>query len=135
MEFLCDTNVISEFLSKKSHPIARKWLDSQETLNLSVICVEEIYYGLSSGGTQAQQRLAWFEKLLTYRCHVLPITQGIATVAGQWRGQLRRQGITGTQADLLIAATAFFHHFVLVTRNIKDFEHCPIQVLNPFESA
>jgi predicted nucleic acid-binding protein len=134
VKFLCDTNVISEFLKKKSHPTARTWLDSQETLNLSVIGVEEIYYGLSSR-TQTQQRLAWFEKLLTSRCQVLPITQEIATVAGQWRGQWRRQGITCTQADLLIAATASIHHLVLVTRNTKDFEHCPIPVLNPFESA
>jgi predicted nucleic acid-binding protein len=65
VEFLGDTNVISEFLRKKSPLAARKWLDSQETLNLSVICVEEICL---SSGTQVQQRLAWFEKLLTGRC-------------------------------------------------------------------
>lgn len=134
MAFLCDTNVISEFLRKKSHPTARKWLDSQEFLYLSVICVEEIYYGLTSN-PQAQQRLAWFEKLLKYRCQVLPLTQEIAVIAGKWRGQLRTQGITCTQADLLIAATAFVDSLVLVTRNVKDFRNCPIQVMNPFESV
>ncbi|XGB40582.1 MAG: hypothetical protein LVT47_02890 [Cyanobacteria bacterium LVE1205-1] len=48
------------------------------------------------------------------------------------RGGFRIQGITRSQADILIAATARVHNLTLVTRNIRDFEDCGISLLNPF---
>lgn len=48
------------------------------------------------------------------------------------RGRFRSQGITRSQADILIGATAAVHQLTLVTRNIRDFEGCGILLLNPF---
>ncbi|EDN66697.1 plasmid stabilization protein [Beggiatoa sp. PS] len=42
------------------------------------------------------------------------------------KGQVR------SQADMLIAATAFVHELRLVTRNERDFKDCNIIVINPF---
>ncbi|MCM1983712.1 PIN domain-containing protein, partial [Lyngbya confervoides] len=69
---------------------------------------------------------------LTTYCQVLPITPEIAQRAGELRGNLRTQGRPRTQADMLIADTAHVHHLTLVTRNTRDFEHCDVQILNPF---
>lgn len=33
---------------------------------------------------------------------------------------------------MIIAATSLIHDLVVVTRNTTDFEHCQIQLLNPF---
>jgi predicted nucleic acid-binding protein len=47
---------------------------------------------------------------------------------------LRCRGIVRSQADSLIAATAYIHGKVLVTRNVKDFTECNIEILNPFDN-
>lgn len=36
--------------------------------------------------------------------------------------------------DALIAATAMVHRFVLVTRNVSDFQRMDVELLNPWES-
>ena len=36
---------------------------------------------------------------------------------------------------MLIAATAQVHQLPLATRNVRDFEHCGLALLNPFESS
>lgn len=61
------------------------------------------------------------------------MTTEIAKQCAIWRGRFRQQGITRSQPDLLIGATALIHDLVLVTRNIKDFDGCGIQLFNPFE--
>ena len=38
----------------------------------------------------------------------------------------------GSEADMLIAATAFEHRLTLVTRDVDDFGDCGIALLNPF---
>ncbi|MEI9998061.1 MAG: PIN domain-containing protein [Verrucomicrobiota bacterium] len=42
-------------------------------------------------------------------------------------------GYTLPLFDSMIAATALVHGLVIVTRNVRDFEHAGVSVLNPFE--
>ncbi len=56
----------------------------------------------------------------------------MAERSGVMRGELRARGITRSQADTLIAATAQVLGLTLVTRNVRDFEGCRIDLLNPF---
>ena len=37
--------------------------------------------------------------------------------------------------DAMIAATAMRHHLTVVTRNVADFSHFDVSLLNPFERA
>jgi predicted nucleic acid-binding protein len=48
------------------------------------------------------------------------------------RARCRGLEITRSQADMLIAATAYQHDLVVATRNIRDFNYCDVQVFNPF---
>jgi predicted nucleic acid-binding protein len=130
MAFLCDTNVISEVMKRSPHPSVKEWLSQQEFVFVSVITLEEITCGLIYKDARRQRE--WFERFVQWRCNLLPITNAIAKRCGTLRGQFRQRGIIRTQADLLIAATAYEHHLVLVTRNMGDFEECEIQLLNPF---
>lgn len=131
MQYLCDTNVISEVMRREPNPGVRLWLAKQEMILVSVITVEEIHCGLAH--KDARQQGAWFEKFLTTRCQALSITDTIARLSGELRGQLLRRGSVRTQADRLIAATAAHHRLILATRNVSDFRDCGVQVLNPFE--
>lgn len=46
--------------------------------------------------------------------------------------ELRRQKKTKTP-DAIIGATALVHSLTLATRNVADFEHLPINVVNPMD--
>lgn len=130
MKFLCDTNIISEAMRRVPLLHLREWVDKQNPVIISAVTVEEIYFGLTC--KTMPDKSAWFDDFLRLRAQVLPITVEIAQQCGIWRGQFRKRGITRTQADLLIAATAHVHNLILATRNTRDFTDCGIQLFNPF---
>jgi predicted nucleic acid-binding protein len=130
MSFLFDSNAISEAMKREPNLQVRQLIDKQTSVLISVVSVEEIYYGLTY--KDAYRKKAWFDNFVQFRGEVLPVTTNIAKQCGIWRGRFRQQGITRSQADLLIGATALRHGLVLVTRNTKDFEGCGIQLFNPF---
>jgi toxin FitB len=130
MSFLCDTNIISELVRPQPNPGVLIWVRNLSDINISVITVEEIFYGLTSKPNIKIQN--WWENFMQNHCQILPITAEIAKLCGQLRGQQRLIGKTVTQADMMIAATAQIHQLTLVTRNIRDFDSCGIPLFNPF---
>lgn len=130
MTFLCDTNIISELARPQPNPGVIAWSGNVTSIALSVITLEEITYGLTAKPNARIQ--AWFQNFLNTYCQIIPITPEIAQSAGELRGRFRLQGITRSQADMLIAATAQIRQLTLVTRNTRDFEGCEISLLNPF---
>jgi toxin FitB len=130
MSFLCDTNIISELVRPQPNPGVLIWVKNLSDINISVITVEEIFYGLTSKPNIKIQ--SWWENFMQNHCQILPITAEIAQLCGQLRGQQRLIGKTVTQADMMIAATAQIHQLTLVTRNMRDFDSCGIPLFNPF---
>jgi toxin FitB len=65
----------------------------------------------------------------------LPVTLYIAERWGDLSAQLKLKGRQRPVVDAVIAATAFKHDLVLVTRNVKDYEDLGITILNPWEAA
>jgi predicted nucleic acid-binding protein len=128
--YLCDTNVISEIMRRAPEPVVERWLKSLETINISVVTVEEIHCGLAH--RDAHRQLGWFQEFCDQCCTVLPLDAAVAAHAGALRGQLLRLGRRHSQADMLIAATAAMHKLTVATRNVADFDHCGVAVLNPF---
>ncbi len=68
MTFLCDTNIISEIMRPRPQPDVSQWFSQQEKIYLSVITVEESYYGLAYKKAMRQQQ--WFEKFLRMKISV-----------------------------------------------------------------
>ena len=52
----------------------------------------------------------------------------VAVLAGRWRGEARRRGLTLSVPDALIAATTDALGAVLITRNVRDFAITPVQI-------
>lgn len=50
-----------------------------------------------------------------------------------WARLMHRQSDT-LYEDAMIAATAMQHGLIVVTRNMRDFAHFRVRLLNPFES-
>jgi predicted nucleic acid-binding protein len=127
---LVDTNVLSELVRKSPDPGVLQWAQETRQIALSAITVEEVYFGLA--WKPNPRILRWFEEFLAMSCDILPVTAEIAKRSGELRGQLQARGQTRTPADMTIAATAQEHRLTLVTRNVRHFEGCGIQLLNPF---
>ena len=130
---LCDTNILSELARPFPNQGVIEWSANVSIIYLSVITVDEIYFGLTRRPNA--RILKWFETFLANDCQVLPITTEIAKRAGEIRGQLSLKGQVRSQADMLIAATASVHKLRLVTRNERDFKDCNIVVVNPFHEG
>lgn len=76
MSNLCDTNIISELTRPNPNLGTITWSGTVTFLNLSVMTIEEIYYGLTAKPNSRIQN--WFENFLTTHCQILPITSEIA---------------------------------------------------------
>lgn len=127
--YLADTNVLGELARQSPDKAVIGWAATVTAVGVSVITVEEIFFGLAWKPNPRVRR--WFEEFFA-DCEVFPLSASIASRAGEMRGQLKSEGKTRTQADMLIAATAEHHGLTLVTRNIRDFEGCRVPVFNPF---
>jgi toxin FitB len=131
--YLSDTNVLSELVRKSPDPGVEEWARTTKRLAISVVTVEEVFFGLS---WKPNLRIrTWLEGILETTCEVLPITAEIARRAGELRGELQSRGEVRSQADMLIAATAQAHQLTVVTRNVRHFADCGVPVLNPFRGT
>ncbi len=128
--FLVDTNVLSELARREPNAGVLAWSRTLSRISVSVIVIEEIFFGLAWKPNQRIQ--AWLEEFMDVHCEICPVTTEAAKLAGRLRGDMASRGETRTQADMIIAATAQINQQTLVTRNIRDFTDCGISVLNPF---
>lgn len=126
---LVDTNVISELLRRTPDAQVAGWFGQARDIAVSVITVDEIVLGLTRRAMHPLRER--FDAFLA-GTRVLDIDGRVARRAGELRGSLAARGIVRAQPDMLIAATAQVHALTLVTRNVRDFEHCGIAVMNPF---
>jgi toxin FitB len=130
---LVDTNIVSELVRSAPNLGVLRWLEQTQErnpqLSFSAITLEEIIYGVSRKPSARLQH--WCEDLIRWH-QVLPVTEKIASRAGQLRAHFAAIGSPRTQADMLIAATAQEHGLCLVTRNTRDFDGCGIALLDPF---
>ncbi len=139
MNYLVDTNVFSEQLKPKPEVIVLDWLSENEApLFVSTVTIAEIRRGIEGlpDGRRREQFQSWLSSInRTMRDSILSFTRSVAHVWGQMQGQLDRDGIRLSPFDGMIAATAIQRGLTVVTRNVKDFRHAPVRILNPFDDS
>ena len=136
---LLDTNVVSEVMKTSPAEPVVTWLNVQETtlLHISSVTIGEIAYGLRilPQGRRRSLLTQKFDQLVTraFEQRVLTYDESAARVFGELMGERKELGRPMSLPDGQIAAIARVHHFALATRNVVDFEHCGVDVINPFE--
>ena len=137
MKFLLDTNVVSELINNNPEEAVIQWLSDvpRNHLYISSITLGEINMGIGKlpDGKKKSNLIIWFDKIQeSSRYKTLPIDSEIALKWGEMLARSIKSGKTLPTIDCLIAATAYIHSAILVTRNTKDFQSIPIQLLNPW---
>ncbi len=135
---LLDTNVVSEVM--KTHPsdVVVAWLNDQaaEKLFVSAITIGEVGYGLHilPEGKRRSGLRERFERFvaLAFDQRVLAYDESAARLYGELMGDRKELGLPMSVPDGQIAAIARLNHLAIATRNVLDFEHCGIEVINPF---
>jgi predicted nucleic acid-binding protein len=136
--FLIDTNVISEIRKgDRANPAVSAWFDAHaaESYFLSVLTLGEIRKGIEQiRGKDAGKATAfeiWLSEIaVSYEGRIL----GIGLDEAEIWGRLSSGGKL-PEVDGLIAATALAHGLTVATRNVRDFERCGVNVINPWENS
>jgi len=138
MNYLLDTNVISELVAKQPAAQVIRWVDSIDDTQayLSVITIGEIKKGIEKLADSArQERLrGWLVHNLIARFdqRILTIDVNVMLIWGNLVATLESKGRKLPAMDSLIAATALHSQLTLATRSEADFKATGIPLLNPW---
>lgn len=138
MNFLLDTNVVSEWVKLRPNPGVVAWLaDADEDhVFLSVITLAELRHGVErmAPGRRRNRLDEWLRDQLPLRFEerVLPIEGAIADAWGKIAARSEAAGRPISVMDAFIAATAEVHGLTLVTRNVLHFGPLLKAVINPW---
>ena len=139
MNFLLDTNVVSEWTKPRPDSGIVDWLAQidEDAVFLSVVTFAQLRHGIERlpASKRRKQLDEWLRGELPLRFEQR-ILQVDGAVADEWGRLVARHGVLGRPIhamDALIAATAQVHALTLVTRNTSDFEASVKSVVNPWK--
>lgn len=141
MNFLLDTNVVSEWAKPQPDTGVVSWLAEadEDRVFISVITLGELRHGverLSAGARRARLDVWLTEQLPSrFEARVLAVD---AETANSWGRIMARGEASDRRAgamDAFIAATAERHDLTLVTRNVANFDALGIRLLNPWSDV
>ena len=138
MNYLLDTNVISELIARQPNSQVVSWIDSLDPamVYLSVITIGEIRKGIEKlpSSTRKEHLNAWLanELFLRFDGRIAAITTEVMLVWGELTGRLENAGHPLAAIDSLIAAIALAGPYRLATRNTDDFRHTGVALINPW---
>lgn len=140
MNFLLDTNVVSELLKPAPNPGVVSWLDQadEDRLFLSVVTFAEIRRGIERlpPGTRRNRLDHWLavDLALRFEGRLLTVDREIAEAWGRLVALGEAIGRRMNVMDAFLAATAERRELRLVTRNVIDFAPIGLAVTNPWTS-
>ena len=137
MNFLLDTNAVSEWVKPRPNPGLVGWMESadEDRIFISVVSLAELHYGVErmAVGRRRSRLEQWLrhELPLRFENRILPVDPNVAEAWGRTMSRSEAAGRPIGTMDAFLAATAEIHQLTLVTRNVSDFSLLEA-VLNPW---
>lgn len=137
MNFLLDTNAVSEWVKPRPNPGLIRWMQSadEDRIFLSVITLAELRHGVERlpAGRRRSQLEPWIKRDLPLRFEkrILPVDEEIAQAWGVAVAMSQSVGRPLNGMDALLLATAKVHDLTLITRNVNHFPLLQV-LLNPW---
>jgi len=135
VQYLVDSNVLSEGTRPRPAPAVIEWLlANEDKIVVNPIILGELRFGILQlpAGRRRTRLEQWFTGGLK-RLHVLNLDTATAEVWARLLAELRRKGKAMSVKDSLIAATARQYGLAVATRNTRDFAQAGVDTINPFE--
>lgn len=138
MNFILDTNVVSELVAREVHRKVLNWIEStdSESIFLSVITIGELKKGIEKLQESKRRNMlkSWLEEdlLVRFRDRILSLDIPILLTWGSLVAKMEKEGHPLPAIDSLLAATAAQTGFTLVTRNAAHFKAAGISVFDPW---
>jgi len=136
--FLIDTNVISELMRATPAPSVLSWFSTQDptTLYLSAVTEAELRTGIAilPEGQRREGLKAALDATISedFEGRILPFDTDAAKAYAEIASIRRAAGRPIADADCQIAAIARAAGAIVVTRNLRDFEGCGVDLVNPW---
>jgi predicted nucleic acid-binding protein len=137
VNFLLDTNAVSEWVKPRPDPGVIRWMESvdEDRVFLSVISLGELRYGVErmAAGARRRRLEEWLQDELPLRFEgrILSVDSNTAEAWGKTVSRSEALGRPIGAMDAFLAATAQTHRLTLVTRNVSDFPLLKA-ILNPW---
>ena len=137
MNFLLDTNAVSEWVKPRPNPGLIGWMEAadEDRIFLSVVSLAELRYGVErmAAGKRRSRLEQWLQHELPLRFEgrILSVDTTVAAAWGRTASRSEAAGRPMGAMDAFLAATAETHQLTLVTRNVSDFPLLKT-VLNPW---
>jgi toxin FitB len=136
-----DTNVVSELLRRRPAGRVFDWIDAQGVTNLSITSVTaaEMLYGVErlDDGVRKASMEATIRSIVrtAFSGRVLPFDAVAAEHYAEVVAERERRGRPVGVADAQIAAICRCRGATLATRNVRDFEHTGVELLDPWNAG
>ena len=138
MNYLVDTNILSEPSQKRPQIKVVQWLkDNESKLYTSVLVTGEIRYGIELLPPNSAKRAAllkWYDRLLEIMAgRVISVNVRVSEEWARLQAQVHASNRVIPVVDGLLAATARRYQLIVATDNVKDFSLPGVKVFNPFD--
>lgn len=135
-----DTNVLSETLRPSPSKAVLDWLAAQDPTEVCITTITqaEVLYGIEVLPESKRRARLYeaIEKLLRdeFEGRILPFDEDSARAFAKIVSTRERIGRPISQLDAMIASICRSRRASVATRNVNDFEHCGIRIVNPWEA-
>jgi predicted nucleic acid-binding protein len=134
---LLDTNVLSEFTNIRPNQAVTAWFEGQDIGELwtTAITETELLIGLakmSEGRRKTELQIAIDAMLGLFEHRILPFDRDAAHRMPDVFLERRRANLEAKLADSQIAAIALAQGAAVATRDMADFSHTGVKIINPW---